>query len=213
LKSSDASCSDKKLIFILSTDYLPYARYALPGMETIIPKRDKLTALNDEPAFEQFYREYFIRLYRFCFSIIHQKEAAEEIVNDVFLNLWKQRNRSSEIENLDLYLYVSVKNLSLNCLRNNHFAHTIDIELTCNDHIHFAPDPETLLVSSENIKKINAAINQLPPRCKLIFKLIKEDGLKYKDVATLLNLSVKTVEAQLVIAVKKIAASCKAGDV
>lgn len=198
---------DKTPNFISSTDYLPYAQYALPGMETIIPKRDKPVTLNDELAFEQLYRQHFIRLFRFCFSILHQKEAAEEIVNDVFLNLWKQRNRLPEIENLDLYLYVSVKNLSLNCLRNNHFTHTIDIESLCNDHIHFAPDPETLMVSSENIKKIITAIDELPPRCKLIFKLIKEDGLRYKDVADLLNLSVKTVEAQLAIAIKKIAAS------
>lgn len=177
-------------------------------METIIPNRERPVELNDELAFKQLYRQYFIRLYRFCFSIVHQKEAAEEIVNDVFMNFWKGRNRLPEIGNPGLYLYVSVKNLSFNHLRNNHFAHTIDIESLCNDHIHFIPDPETLLVSAEAVKKIIAAVDQLPPRCKLIFKLIREDGLKYKDVATLLNLSVKTVEAQLSIAVKKIATSC-----
>jgi predicted DNA-binding protein (UPF0251 family) len=55
------------------------------------------------------------------------------------------------------------------------------------------------------VKRVIAAIDQLPPKCKLIFKLIKEDGLKYKEVARLLDLSVKTVETQLSIAVRKIA--------
>ena len=81
----------------------------------------------------------------------------------------------------------------------------MDIEVHCDRYIQFHADPETLLVSAEKVTKILLAIDQLPPRCKLIFKLIKEDGLRYKDVAKLLDLSVKTVEAQLAIAIKKIA--------
>jgi len=165
----------------------------------------KVVELNDEHAFEEMYRHYFIRLYRFCFSILHVKEPAEEIVNDVFMNLWKRRATFSGIDNLEVYLYVSVKNLSLNYLRNDHFPHKVDIEMLCNHHIQFGADPESLMVSSEAVKKVLSAIDRLPPKCKLIFKLIKEDGLKYKNVAKLLDLSVKTVEAQLAIAIKKIA--------
>jgi RNA polymerase sigma-70 factor (ECF subfamily) len=110
-----------------------------------------------------------------------------------------------EIGSLEAYLYVSVKNLSLNYLRNDHFAHTVDIEGRCNNYIQFNADPETLMMSAEAVNRLMSTIERLPPRCKLIFSLIKEDGLKYKDVAILLNLSVKTVEAQLSIAIKKIA--------
>jgi RNA polymerase sigma-70 factor (ECF subfamily) len=175
-------------------------------METTINKvPDKLTELNEEHAFRDLYRHYFVRLYRFCYSIVHQKEPAEEIVHDVFLKLWKRKATISEIKNLEVYLYISVKNHSLNYLRNDHFHHLVDIESLCNDNIQFQADPEALLVSAETIKKVLSAVDQLPPKCKLIFKLIKEDGLKYKDVAALLDLSVKTVEAQLAIAIKKIA--------
>lgn len=169
----------------------------------------RLIALPDEHAFEDLYRHYFVRLYRFCFSIIHIKEPAEEIIHDVFMSLWKKRLMLHEIDNLDVYLYVSVKNLSLNYLRDNHFSHTVDIEQACNNYIQFHADPEALLVSAEMIKAVLAAIEQLPPRCKLIFKLVKEDGLKYKEVSRLLGLSVKTVEAQLAIALKKIASALK----
>src|SRR5882672_3009414 len=74
---------------------------------TINILHDKLTELNDEQAFEECYRQYFVRLYRFCFSIVHQKEPAEDIVHDVFMNLWKKRMGSSLIRNLEVYLYVS----------------------------------------------------------------------------------------------------------
>jgi RNA polymerase sigma-70 factor (ECF subfamily) len=129
------------------------------------------------------------------------------------MNLWKKRSSLPEIDNLDVYLYVSVKNHSLNYLRDNHFSHTVDIEQYCNNYIQFDADPETQLVSTETVKAVLAVIDQLPPRCKLIFKLIKEDGLKYKDVAELLGLSVKTVEAQLAIAMKKIASGLKIHEI
>jgi RNA polymerase sigma-70 factor (family 1) len=160
-----------------------------------------------ERAFEELYRLYFVRLFRFCHSIVHQKESAEEIVNDVFLKLWEKRDNTPPIANPRLYLYVSVKNRSLNHLRNNSNLPTIEISERCDSYIRFDTNPESLLLGAETLQRIRAAINQLPPRCKLIFSLIKEDGLKYKDVARLLDLSVKTVEAQLVIALRKIAAS------
>lgn len=162
--------------------------------------------LTDELAFEKVYRQYFIRLFRFCFSIVHQKEAAEEIVNDVFLYLWKRREQSGDIRNLEAYLYIATKNLSLNYLRDNHFLHVVDISEQIGQYIKLEVTPGSMMESAENVRQLQTAIYELPPRCKLIFKLIREDGLKYKDVAALLNISVKTVEAQLAIAMKKIAA-------
>lgn len=60
------------------------------------------------------------------------------------------------------------------------------------------------MITAEMVTKIHKAIQSLPPKCKMIFKLIKEEGLKYKEVAALLNLSVKTVENQMTLALKKI---------
>jgi RNA polymerase sigma factor (sigma-70 family) len=60
------------------------------------------------------------------------------------------------------------------------------------------------MISGEAIQRINIAINELPPKCRLVFKLVKEDGLKYREVAELLQISLKTVENQIGIALKKI---------
>ena len=160
-----------------------------------------------EAAFEALYRLYFVRLFRFCFSIIHQKESAEEIVNDVFLKLWEKRDCEPAIDDPRLYLYVSVKNRSLNYLRDHAGVHIVEISERCDEYIWFDTNPETILLDAEGLRRIRAAIDELPPRCKLIFSLVREDGLKYKDVARLLDLSVKTIEAQLAIALRKIAAA------
>lgn len=164
--------------------------------------------LNDEQTFEKVYRQHFIRLFRFCFSIVHQKEAAEEIVNDVFLYLWKRRDRYDDIRNLEVYLYIATKNLSLNYLRDNHFLHVVDVDINeyIGQYIKLEVTPGSMMEGAETIRQLQEVIDELPPRCKLIFKLIKEDGLKYKDVAALLNISIKTVEAQLAIAMKRFAA-------
>jgi len=161
----------------------------------------------NEAAFEALYKLYFVRLFRFCYSFVHQKESAEEIVNDVFLRLWEKRHHRPAIVNPQFYLYVSVKNRSLNHLRDNATVQTVEIGERYDEYIRFDTNPETILLDAEGLQRIQAAINQLPPRCRLIFSLIKEDGLKYKDVSRLLEISVKTVEAQLAIALRKMAAT------
>jgi len=157
------------------------------------------------------YKELFISnhevLHRFAFSILKSKEDAEEVISDFFITLWQKKETLVEIENPKLYFFTSVKNLSINKLsvRKKHNSAFNEEYL-----VHFKSpffNPRELLLSREAVSKILEAINELPPKCKLIFRLIKEDGLKYADVATLLNISVKTVEAQMAIAIKRISNS------
>jgi RNA polymerase sigma-70 factor (ECF subfamily) len=68
-------------------------------------------------------------------------------------------------------------------------------------------NPEQAYVSKEMQQRIFRAIESLPPRCRMVFKLVKEDGLSYKEAASLLNLSVSTIDNQLVLAVRKISQS------
>ncbi|MRG44862.1 RNA polymerase sigma-70 factor [Chitinophaga sp. SYP-B3965] len=160
--------------------------------------------VGDEQAFRRLFQYYSPRLSQFAFSIIKIKEVATEIVDDVFIKLWKQREKAPSIANIRVYLYVAVKNSSLNYLSSK--AHRqitepfndLDIALS-ND-----PAPDEKMISAELLGKITAAVESLPPRCKMIFKLVREDGLRYKDVAEILNLTVNTVDAQMVIAVKRI---------
>lgn len=164
----------------------------------------KVALENDVESFKMLYRHYLPVLFRFCMAMVHSKEIAEEIADDVLMNLWEKREYLHKIENPDVYLYVAVKNKSLDYLSKSHLRETVDISDISNDYLIFNIDPEQLMITEEMKRRIYQAIDQLPPRCKHIFSLIKEDGLKYKDVASILNLSVKTVEAQMAIAMKKL---------
>ena len=174
-------------------------------MQVLLHEKFDRAILKDEQVFKDLYRQYFVKLYRFAISLVHCNEAAEEIVHDVLVNLWKRRNTFDEITNLNTYLYVSVKNLALNYLREQDKYKQVDIETLYNESSYISIDPESLLINKEQAEHLNTLINNLPVRCKLVFKLIKVDGLRYKEAAALLNISSKTVENQLAIAFKKIA--------
>ena len=169
------------------------------------PLLEKIQYHNDQKAFKQFYQLLFLRLYQFAFSYVRSKEYSEEIVNDVFLVLWQKRSILDTITNINVYLYVAIKNASLNYLRKKNQALPLSIDDLTVHHLSFVSDPESILINHELQTRIREAVDQLPSRCRLIFKLIKEDGLSYKEVAAILEISVKTVDAQLYIALKKLA--------
>ncbi|MGN6418275.1 MAG: RNA polymerase sigma-70 factor [Pseudobacter sp.] len=160
---------------------------------------------NDQKAFKELYQLLFFKLYQFAFSYTKSKESAEELVNDVFLNIWQKRDSLDSIQNINLYLYVSVKNASLNYLRRNNLPVPVSVDDLHADHFQITADPESTLINRELQTQIAFAIEQLPSRCKLIFKLVKQDGLSYKEVADILGISTKTVDAQLCLALKKLA--------
>jgi RNA polymerase sigma-70 factor (ECF subfamily) len=159
---------------------------------------------NDETAFRQFYTDHVFRLFQFAFTFVQSREQAEEIVNDVFLKLWQKREKLDRIDNISVYLYVAVKNTAANYLRQIKGKDTVDLEKQAVHHFYLSPDPEQLLVTDELRKRIEASIDGLPARCKLIFKLVKEDGLSAAEVAAILDISYKTVTTQLSIALKKL---------
>jgi len=159
-------------------------------------------------AFTQLYLHFGKKLIQFALSLVRSKEIAEELVEDVFVKLWANRNNIVEIENLTVYLYVAVKNRSLNALSHKAkelIAAPFDYLDTTLDG--FAPDPYDIMITSEMMASMHLAIDELPPRCKMIFKLVREDGLQYKEVADILNISINTIDTQMAIAVKKICTS------
>lgn len=171
---------------------------------------ERVTLFNDEHAFEKLFMHFNNDLYRLAFSFVKSKDISEEIISDTFVNIWRNRARLLEIENIKLYLYVSVKNLSVKYLSRNKTESLVSLdEMLINSVSSPAQTPADQLVSKEIMKIIEAAINDLPPRCRLIFSLVREHGLKYKEVSQLLNISIKTIDAQMAIASKRVAQSIK----
>jgi RNA polymerase sigma-70 factor (ECF subfamily) len=166
-------------------------------------------AEGDTQAFRRIFDLLFANLASFSFSFVQSKEAATEVVDEIFVQLWTKRHNILQIEDFRVYLYTATKNASLNYIRKR--AKQIQLEPYDHLQVQLADNnsPEQLMISKETLQKIKLAIESLPPRCKLIFKLVREDGLKYNEVAEILNLSLKTIDNQMVIAVSKIKAIIK----
>lgn len=162
-------------------------------------------------AYEAIFHMVFADLLRFAISIVRYLPLAEEVVSDVLIQIWQKRRDLVSVKDLRLYLYISTRNRAINYLKNKHLGLVettgdgfVDWDsstprLKCSD-----PDPEALIEFAELNGQVRAAIEQLPPKCRLIYQLVKENGLKYKEVATLLKVSIKTIEAQMAIAFKKL---------
>ncbi|MBL7740909.1 MAG: RNA polymerase sigma-70 factor [Chitinophagaceae bacterium] len=165
---------------------------------------DSIALHNDQNAYKELFLLLHKPLCQFAYGIIKSRDDAEEVVSDVFITLWEKREKLTAIESPLMYLYAAVKNTALNRIAKNKRQQALDAGewLVPLSSVYF--DPEKLMMTEELIQKIRQAINELPTRCRLIFKLVKEDGLKYREVAELLQISVKTVEAQMAIAMRRL---------
>jgi RNA polymerase sigma-70 factor (family 1) len=166
----------------------------------------QLSAAPDQAALWQLHAHYFHRLFAYVLPFVRLKETAEEITNDVFVDIWQRRHLLANVNQPEMYLFVCAKNKALLYLKKK------SLTFESLDHIGDMPcvlqmDPYEQLISSEMLKYINQAISDLPPKCRMIFRLVKENNLKYREVAELLDISEKTVENQMAIALKKLTAS------
>lgn len=179
----------------------------MKSLDEIKTLQIKISQQGDEHAFGQLYAICMPYLLKFSKTILKNQELSEEVVSDIFIKIWQNRVEIGKIDNFKLYLYVSTKNTSLNYLSRHFRKEVISLEEMALNTSAGPYNPEQLLITSEAVKKINYEINKLPPRCKLIFKLAKEDRLKYNEIADLLNISVKTIDSQMAIALKKISSA------
>lgn len=169
---------------------------------------ERIALFSDQEAFEKLYYHFRRKIYHFALAIVKSPEIAEEITSDVFMNCWKSRARLLEVENINLYMYVATKNLAIRQLSRDNKVKQFSIDDMDVDRLQSTyHNPEETLLNAELIRHLENAIRSLPPRCKLIYRMVKDDGLKYKEIAEILNISIKTIDAQMAIAARKISQS------
>lgn len=148
--------------------------------------------------FEELFKTNYTRLCNAANKILDDRIAAEDIVQEVFLKLWNKREELNAIQSLNSYLYKATINTALNYLESN--RRTVRLEIHHEkDRVIAAEDRYQL---NELESKINTAVSELPPKCKVIFLLSRHEGLKYQQIADHLDISVKTVENQMGKALK-----------
>jgi len=154
----------------------------------------------DEQAFQILFRKYYAAMCRFAHQFLKDSELAEETVQDMFVKFWEKRESLNIESSVNHYLFRSVRNHCLNQIQHEkikkQYASKV-LESAQREII-----TEDLFLEVDLVQRIEKSIDSLPPKRREIFRLSREQGMKYKEIAEFLNISVKTVEAQMGLALK-----------
>jgi len=152
----------------------------------------------DERAFEILFKKYYLQLTRFAWRYVNSKAIAEELVQDLLATLWENREEwdMKNEKTIRTYLYKSVKNMSLNYIKHQKIRDKYDAEwIEKKDNTKY--DYSDTHREEEIREAISRAVEELPPRSKMTYKLHRYDGLTYDEIGEVMEVSVKTVESQM----------------
>ncbi len=152
-------------------------------------------------AFEEIYNRYWDKLYTAAYKRVQLKEVSEELVQDLFTSLWVNRNKVDIRTSLASYLFTSIKYLVLNYMQKEMVRSNYRESLSGN---RIDNSTEETVLLNDLALNINAAVEQLPDKCKSVFELSRKEYKSNKEIAAELGISEKTVENQLTKALKRL---------
>ncbi len=151
--------------------------------------------MNDSTAFASLFRKYYEPLYRFSTRFVRDPQTAESLVQDVFVRLWEIRKDWHVRSSVKAYLFTAVRNRSLNHLKREKTLVPVDESLNLLKEE--SASPEEAFIDDEITKSVHRAIDRLPNRCRLIYRMNRYDGYKYSEIAEMLGISTNTVKTQM----------------
>ncbi len=165
--------------------------------EEIILKQLKKS---DNHALKMIFEYFYNSLCRFAYIILQSKETAEDVVQNTLIHLWEWRENLTIQNNLKAYLFITVKNKAINQMKADKIRKQHE-----NSYINtFRRLDENDLYTDNFTEKLHKAIQQLPEQCRIIYTLKNLEGLTYREISEYLQVSEKTVENQINIALKKL---------
>jgi RNA polymerase sigma-70 factor (ECF subfamily) len=159
--------------------------------------------LDDAKAFREFFDLMYPRFYRFAFYFLPESILCEELVSDVFMKIWNNRKHLPQIEKLDIYFLQAIKNQAFTYIKKKARSREYSSEVMQMPAVSLE-QPDSLLIAGELAIRIEEAVSSLPPKCQAVFRLVRENGLTYKEAAAILEVSPRTVDNQMLIAMKRI---------
>jgi RNA polymerase sigma-70 factor (family 1) len=173
----------------------------LPAMNVNEKNILQKLANGDETALAEMYREYWQSLFISAYNIIKDKEACSDILQDIFLQLWVRREKLEITSSLEAYLHTAVRYHVFKHIRKstyvNRYFENLELRFSA------ASADEEIMLKQLN-EQVAHAVQSLPKQCMLIFKLSREEHLSNREIAEQLNISVKTVENQMTIALRRL---------
>ena len=156
---------------------------------------------NDKVAFKALFNDYYQKLCDFSYMIIKRRDLSEEVVADVFSNLWIKRERIEIKTSLKAYLYKSTKNMTISYIRKRKLEYE-NLEYIILNKASGDLDPEQKIIQRENIEAVHNILSIIPGKSKIVFKMHRIDNLKYREIAEILEISNKSVEKHMGKAIK-----------
>lgn len=168
---------------------------------TISEALKQIKEQDSETAFRYIYDVSYERIFRTAYYYVKEDESAREIAIDVLASLWNRRKTMIIPTDFMAYCFIATKNMALNHLRKTKLDQHEEIDEASASHDN---TPEQKIIDEELFAQYERALYALPERCREIFTMIKEDGMTYAQVAEQLDISPKTVDAQIQKATKQI---------
>ena len=184
----------------------------MPNINKLSKKQDKelveLLMTGSQEALGELYVRYKKRLFYACYQYVRNKDDAEDIVQDIFLQLWEKRHDLNPELSFSGYVRTIAQNTTLKLFRHfdvhSRFAQNILMNETDSTN-----ETEDAIIDNDYVKLLNELIERLPPRQKEIFRLSRIEGLSHQEISKQMNISVENVRNQVSLALKKIKSQLK----
>lgn len=151
----------------------------------------------DRGTFEKLFRQYYEGLHRFIWGYVQSKAVAEELVQDVFLSIWENREQITIRHSVKAYLFKMARNKSIDWLRRNEVEQKWKEEESAHLKSRHVPDASKRLHDKRILKEVKQAIKSMPRRRREVFMLSRYEQMTYKEIAKTLDISVSTVETHM----------------
>ncbi|GAB4418005.1 MAG: RNA polymerase sigma-70 factor [Bacteroidia bacterium] len=156
-----------------------------------------LSQADDSRAFACLFNRYHPQLRLYAIKLCASPEQADEIVSDVFVNIWRSRHLMATCRCFKSYMYAATRNRTIDYLRSRKHRPILEPVEAVDEDLHPEYSPEELIIKDEAEVQIKAAIDCLPPQGRRVFQLSRDEGMKYREIADHLHVSIKTVETHM----------------
>lgn len=167
----------------------------------------ELLKKGDQKSFKIIFNTYYKVLFEFVQNLTKDSFKTEDIVQETFIRLWKNKEKIDNRASVKNYLYKTAYNNFIDKYRKDQRTKVLKQEWYFNKVVELSE--ESIEIQEKKKEKLRTVIDTLPPKCKQVFVLSKFEGLKYKEISEQLNISIKTVENQMSIALSKLRTELK----
>ena len=158
----------------------------------------------DHDSYETLFKLYYAKFVNFADAIIKDRNAAKDIVQEAFIKIWANRARLDENQVLQNYIYVIVKRLILNYLRDHRPSESLESEVAQKLQCNNLGGQDLVVIANETRTRMQDIISRMPPQRRTVFVMSRNQGMTNKQIADALQISVKTVERHVTLALAEL---------